>query len=143
MINVKWAALPLGAMMLMGCTSDRFSGDPDKPIQEQPSAMQTLENPTTGSVVTLRKGDAFALKLAANATTGYMWRLVDIDASTLSKRSEDYRTDPSPPGLVGVGGHVEFIFDTVGERRSDLVLSYQRGPDDVAERLTLTVDVGP
>ena len=59
----------------------------------------------------------------------------------LDQLSEDYYADPAPEGIVGSGGHQLFVFEALATGRSNLVLSYERSPEDVAETLTLKIRV--
>jgi len=134
-------ALSLGASLLTACIPDIMNTAPEVKGLEGAAPVQTFTDPTTGTNVTLRPGGQLNLKLDSNPTTGYYWYLKDIDASRLDQISEDYFADPAPEGITGSGGHQMFVFEALSIGKSDLKLSYERSPQDVAETLTLKIKV--
>lgn len=134
-------ALSLGASLLTACIPDIMNTAPEVKGLEGAALVQTFTDPTTGTNVTLRPGGQLNLKLDSNPTTGYYWYLKDIDASRLDQLSEDYFADPAPAGITGSGGHQMFVFEALSLGKSDLKLSYERSPQDVAETLTLKIKV--
>lgn len=135
------AALALAAAVLTACIPDVMNTKPEVRGLQGAAAVQTFTDPETGTTVTLRPGGKLNLKLESNPTTGYYWYLKDIDASQLDQLSENYFADPAPEGIVGSGGHQMFVFEALSTGRSDLVLSYERSAQDVAETLTLKIKV--
>ncbi len=133
--------LSLGASLLTACIPDIMNTAPEVKGLEGAARVQTFTDPTTGTNVTLRPGGQLNLKLDSNPTTGYYWYLKDIDASRLDQLSEDYFADPAPVGITGSGGHQMFVFEALSLGKSDLKLSYERSPQDVAETLTLKIKV--
>ena len=85
-------------------------------------------------------GTTFSIALDANATTGYAW-VADYDANYLTLTDESYVMDENDGGLVGVGGTKTFVFTSVAEGNTDIVLSYQRSASDVAEIRTYHVSI--
>jgi predicted secreted protein len=130
-----------GAMLLTGCIPDIMNTEPEVKGLEGAAPVQTFTDPATGTDITLRPGGKLNLKLDSNPTTGYYWYLKDIDSSQLDELSEDYFADPAPEGLVGSGGHQLYVFEALAIGKSKLVLSYERSPEDVAERLVLNITV--
>lgn len=129
------------ALLLSGCARDVLNTKPEVRGLEGAAPLQTLVDPRTGSDVTLRPGGKLRLELDANATTGYYWVITEIDPEAVTLLSEDYQSDPSPEGMVGVGGTMIFVFEGAVRGKSRLVLSYQRSPEDVAETLKLDLRV--
>lgn len=134
-------ALVLGAGLLTACIPDIMNTQPEVRGLEGAAPVQTFTDPESGTAVTLRPGGKLNLKLDSNPTTGYYWYLKDIDASRLDQLSEDYFADPAPEGLTGSGGHQMFVFEALQIGKSDLILSYERSPQDVAETLKLKIKV--
>lgn len=134
-------ALILGAGLLTACIPDIMNTQPEVRGLEGAAPVQTFTDPENGTTVTMRPGGKLNLKLDSNPTTGYYWYLKDIDASRVDQLSEDYFSDPAPEGLTGSGGHQMFVFEALQIGKSDLVLSYERSPQDVAETLKLKIKV--
>ncbi|MBO6688372.1 MAG: protease inhibitor I42 family protein [Hyphomonas sp.] len=134
-------ALILGAGLLTACIPDIMNTQPEVRGLEGAAPVQTFTDPENGTTVTMRPGGKLNLKLDSNPTTGYYWYLKDIDASRVDQLSEDYFADPAPEGLTGSGGHQMFVFEALQIGKSDLVLSYERSPQDVAETLKLKIKV--
>ncbi|MEL6665677.1 MAG: protease inhibitor I42 family protein [Pseudomonadota bacterium] len=134
-------AAAFGALMLSACVPDIMNTEPEVKGLEGAAPVQTFTDPASGTEVTLRPGGKLNLKLDSNPTTGYFWYLKDIDASQLDQISDTYNADPAPEGLVGSGGHQLFVFEALSTGKSNLVLSYERSPEDVAETLKLKIKV--
>ncbi|MEL6861555.1 MAG: protease inhibitor I42 family protein [Pseudomonadota bacterium] len=134
-------ALTLGAAVLTACIPDIMNTAPEVKGLEGAAPVQTFTDPATDTDITLRPGGKLNLKLDSNPTTGYYWYLKDIDASQVDQLSEGYFADPAPEGITGSGGHQMFVFEALAPGRSDLVLSYERSPEDVAETLRLNIKV--
>ena len=134
-------ALTLGASLLAACIPDIMNTKPEVRGLEGAAPVQTFTDPESGTSVTLRPGGKLNLKLDSNPTTGYYWYLKDIDASLVDQISEGYFADPAPEGMVGSGGHQMFVFEALATGKADLVLSYERSPQDVAETLKLKIKV--
>ena len=127
--------------LVTACVPDILNTQPEVRGLEGAAPVQTFTDPRSGTEITLRPEGKLNLKLDSNPTTGYYWRLKDIDAARVDQLSEDYYADPAPEGIVGSGGHQLFVFEALATGRSNLVLSYERSPEDVAETLTLKIRV--
>lgn len=134
-------AISLAAAALTACVPDIMNTEPEVKGLEGAMAMQTLTDPKSSTLVNLRPGGKLTVKLDSNPTTGYYWYLRDIEASQLDQISEEYFADPAPEGLVGSGGHQVFVFEALASGSSQLKISYQRSPIDVAEMLVLRIRV--
>ena len=98
-----------------------------------------------GSTLTLHEGRSFAVRLAANPTTGFVWRVVQLDSTVLEITDHEYRcTDPCP---VGGGGMETWTLVARSVGTTPLRLEYRRPwePDDVepADSFEITVVVIP
>lgn len=134
-------AASLGALMVSACIPDIMNTEPEVKGLEGAAPVQTFTDPASGTEIVLRPGGKLNLKLDSNPTTGYFWYLKDIDASQVDQLSDTYNADPAPEGLVGSGGHQLFVFEALSTGKSNLVLSYERSPQDVAETLSLKIKV--
>ena len=132
-------AVLIGVGLLSACIPDIMNTEPEVRGLEGAAPVQTFTDPSSGTTVTLRPGGKLNLKLDSNPTTGYYWYLKDIDASRIDQLSEGYFADPAPEGLTGSGGHQMFVFEALQIGKSDLILSYERSPHDVAETLELKI----
>ncbi|MEM1390132.1 MAG: protease inhibitor I42 family protein [Pseudomonadota bacterium] len=128
-------------VLLAGCAQDIFNTKPEVRGLEGAAPLQTLTDPASGTQITLRVGGQLRLELDANATTGYMWQVTQLDEDTLSLISDEYVSDAVPEGLVGAGGTQIFVFQALKDQSSDLEVRYQRSPDDVADILTIHVKI--
>ena len=137
----SFIAATLAALMVTACIPDIMNTEPEVKGLEGAAPVQTFTDPASGTEITLRPGGKLNLKLDSNPTTGYFWYLKDIDASQLDELSNDYNADPAPEGLVGSGGHQLFVFEALSTGKSNLVLSYERSPEDVAETVKLKIKV--
>lgn len=70
-------------------------------------------------------GKSFVVVLPSNPTTGYMWSLAKPLGSKILKSSSNVYI-PSKPILSGSGGHELWIFEIVGEGRTELSMKYSR-----------------
>ena len=129
------------AFLLSACIPDIMNTEPEVRGLEGAAPVQTFTDPESGTEITLRPGGKLSLKLDSNPTTGYFWYLKDIDASQVDQLSDDYFADPAPEGITGSGGHQMFVFEALSTGKSNLVLSYERSPQDVAETLKLKIKV--
>ena len=134
-------AAVFGALLVSACIPDIMNTEPEVRGLEGAAPVQTFTDPQSGAEVTLRPGGKLRLQLDSNPTTGYLWYLIDIDASQIDQLSDEYVADPAPEGLVGSGGHQLFTFEALATGKSNLVLSYARSPADIAETLTLKIKV--
>ena len=134
-------ALLLAAGLLSACIPDIMNTQPEVRGLAGAAPVQTFTDPESGTTITLRPGGKLNLKLDSNPTTGYYWYLKDIDASRVDELSERYFADPAPEGITGSGGHQMFEFEALRVGKSNLVLSYERSPRDVAETLKLKIKV--
>ncbi|MEM1037508.1 MAG: protease inhibitor I42 family protein [Pseudomonadota bacterium] len=131
--------LGLSAFLVAGCAQDVLNTQPEVRGLEGTAAMQTLVGPETGTEVNLRVGGQVRIELSANVTTGYLWEITEQDENALKLVSSEYLADPAPTGLVGSGGTRVFVFEAVSNMNSDLELTYQRSPQDVADVVVLKV----
>lgn len=131
----------IGGLLVSACIPDIMNTKPEVRGLEGAAPVQTFTDPASGTDITLRPGGKLNLKLDSNPTTGYFWYLKDIDASQIDHLTDDYKADPAPEGVVGSGGHQLFVFEALSTGNSNLVLSYERSPQDVAETLTLKIKV--
>jgi inhibitor of cysteine peptidase len=75
--------------------------------------------------VTVHAGERFVVRLDANPTTGFGWRLATPpDPSVATPAGSEYV--PAPGDLVGSGGEETWRFDAVAPGHTRIVLEYVR-----------------
>lgn len=98
-----------------------------------------------GQVIRLAIGQRLEVQLAANPTTGYAWQLATLDQNIVKQDGGiEYEQDPSPDGMVGVGGKSLLKFTAVAPGATRLLLEYRRSWEqgvEPAERFTLDLSV--
>ena len=89
-------------------------------------------------------GATFDLRLPANPTTGFQWKLQGALDAHLALVSETYEPDAPPAGsepMVGRGGTAHFVFKGVSAGEATVVLGYLRAWDKGAAPMSRTVQV--
>jgi inhibitor of cysteine peptidase len=77
------------------------------------------------TAVTVRAGERFTIRLDANATTGYRWRIATAPDPTVARvLGSEY--EPGDPATAGSGGTDVWRLEAVGAGESQLVLEYVR-----------------
>lgn len=97
---------------------------PPKTPARRPVA--TITEAQADKTITVRKGDAFEIRLEANATTAYQWRFEPLPEDLVSLKSSTYVADPAPPGVLGSGGTQVFRFVAAGRGTGDVDLVYEQ-----------------
>lgn len=92
--------------------------------QEKPLDLTAADSGKTNSV---KVGQAIAVSLEGNITTGYSWELAEIDRESVVPDGEiEYRTDAHKEGMVGVGGIFRAKFKAVKPGKATIKLKYCR-----------------
>jgi predicted secreted protein len=89
----------------------------------------TVTKAKNGKTVTLHKGDKLVVKLAANATTGYAWKVKSVDKTVLEPLTSKYVPSPNPKHLVGKGGTYKLSLRAHAKETTTLTLVYVRSFD--------------
>jgi predicted secreted protein len=107
------------------------------------AATITVTKANNGKTVTLKKGDKLVVKLAANATTGYAWKVKSVDKTVLEPVSSKYVPSPNPKHLVGAGGTYKLTLAARSAGSTTLKLIYVRSfePNKPAGSFKLGVTV--
>ena len=79
-------------------------------------------------------GGSYTLSLVSNPTTGYFWACEMGNEAIAQIDDALYVADPAPEGLVGSGGRQILTLIANQDGQTLLACSYQRSPDDIAER---------
>jgi len=103
---------------------------------EQDPASDTREfiDPADETTLHMVAGEDYTLSLTSNPTTGYFWACEIGNDKIAVLTRDDYIADPAPEGLVGSGGRQVFTIYANQDGQSQLACSYERSPEDVAER---------
>jgi len=137
-----WIGGCAALLLATSCVADIAELDAQPEARVAPLAEpQILVDPTSGMDLTLRPNQKLNLKLTSNPTTGYYWYQTGGEVTVIMLTEETYVADPAPEGLTGSGGHQHFVFAAGVSGETELRLSYERGPDDVAETLSLNVRI--
>lgn len=114
---------------VMGCESS-----------DNNSTTRIVTEADNGSTISLDADTTLEVRLQGNPTTGYEWRVAELDTASLRLTSSHY--EPEPAGdRVGVGGTYFFRFDQIKAGSSKLRLVYKRPWEDsrADKSYTLTV----
>jgi len=109
-----------------------------------PTIQKTEED--SGTTVEMKNGHHLDVVLDANPTTGYEWKIMNMDTTILALIVTEYQPDEAPPGLLGAGGKSTFHFKSENSGETLLKIIYHRSfevnipPVDTFE---LTVIVQP
>ncbi|WP_158607886.1 protease inhibitor I42 family protein [Nocardia panacis] len=112
---------------------------------EAPPAAVAVTETDSGQERTLRPGEALSVTLPANPSTGYAWRIADLDRNVLGEDGDpDYRPDPKTPVAPGSGGTavLRFVAKDLGATRLNLDYSrpWEQGMEP-AQKFSLTIKV--
>jgi inhibitor of cysteine peptidase len=82
--------------------------------------VRSYDNPA--QAIQVAPGEAFAVRLAGNPTTGYTWR-ASVDSSYLELVGREF--EPRGEG-VGAGGHEVFRFRAQAAGETEIIFEYRR-----------------
>lgn len=133
----------VGLFIFSGCCSTNYKSY--RAGSEELSAgtdVFTITGADSGTAIELAIGAKLVLKLDANPSTGYSWRIEDLDEKILHLTGKDYQQNEAPAGMVGVPGVETFNFNAVKKGSTILALIYNRGKKgDIAEDFQAVVNV--
>ncbi|WP_067692388.1 protease inhibitor I42 family protein [Nocardia jejuensis] len=96
------------------------------PTSSTPEAV-TIGADSDGKSITLANGQGLIVRLASNPSTGYLWQLAELDQNIVEQNGgQEYEQDPSPDGMVGVGGKATFNFVATAPGATRLLIEYRR-----------------
>jgi inhibitor of cysteine peptidase len=120
------------ALGLSGCAVDALNTEPEVRGLKG-SGVQNLGDPGAVADITIRVGQGVRIALKANATTGYSWSVKPgWSESIVELTTDEYRADPSPPGMTGRGGTQYYVFTGAQPGETQIMLGYARSWEDVA-----------
>ncbi len=139
MLNIRMClagVLSAGILLpLAACCSSRTT-------MPEAGKLTMLTETNANNKVTLAAGSAFDIRLKANATTGYNWKLDEINSAVVEQTGKmDYVTDSHAEGMVGVGGTAIFHFAVKSAGVTTLKFSYSRPWENVAPSQTYSVSI--
>ena len=105
------------------------------------SAVKEYSSPNQPIEVTI--GEQFIIYLESNPTTGYKWE-ASFDTEFLKLVKSEYKQNESKPGMVGVCGIEQFLFQGLKAGDTQIKLTYKRPWEQQsadAKVLTFTVKV--
>jgi inhibitor of cysteine peptidase len=100
-----------------------------------------LDKGDRGRQISVRIGDVLSLRLQENPTTGFLWRVEELDERFVV--AEDSRFSVSEAGGIGGGGVRVLSFRAKASGTSPLRLALLQAwePSSVSERFEITVKV--
>lgn len=107
------------------------------------SGEQVIGKEANGTAITVKPGQALAVRLESNPTTGYSWGIAECDPAVLKSRG-DAQFESSKPGqqVVGAGGWETLRFDAQTSGKTNLKLVYRRPWEKNVDPIqTFTVEV--
>lgn len=100
------------------------------------------ETPATDPELYQVNGKVVTFCLDSNPTTGYDWTAV-LDGDCVELTRDEYKQDPSEPGMAGVGGCQYYDFTAVKEGTATVTFTYARSwettDSDITYVATITV----
>lgn len=103
----------------------------------------TVDESSAGSVVSVKTGQDFYVRLKSNITTGYSWAVQEGDEAVLPLQGEpEYITSDQDRKLAGAGGVEVFRFKPAKTGKVHLKLIYRRPWEtDTKPAQTYEIDV--
>jgi predicted secreted protein len=142
--NAILVSIFLGAGLVTGCASaDVQEPDADDVSLEDLRSGKTVQltEADDGTIVHIEQGQTLVLKLNANATTGYSWKLTSISRA-LGQPVMNYKVNGLQTGASGVASFTwktQTTLDLSGSHK--VALAYQRGNGDPAKTYAFTVNI--
>ena len=126
--------------IIAGCCGSKESSYTSEMGQMAGKNIVNLTAIDNGTAVEVALGGNVMLRLDANPSTGYSWKIEDLNEKILPLTSKDYQQNEAPEGMVGVPGVETFSFKAIKKGETILTLVYSRG-GDIAEDFQVTVTV--
>jgi inhibitor of cysteine peptidase len=111
-------------------------------IESKTVSQLTITQADRGKTFTVRRGDAIAIELAENPTTGYTWAIARIDANLIELQNSEFTLPPN--ASVGSGGERSFTFKTKATGTARLELKEWRhweGDRSIIRRFNVTLQI--
>ena len=128
------------ASLLVACGGEPI-GKVDEPDAD-PVELRITEK-MSGASTGMEVGHWLKVELESNATTGFEWKLLDVDATVLRSDGQEYI--PPEDEALGAPGLAIWRFEAVGKGTTTIKLGYQKAFEEDAppeKTFTLTVAVG-
>ncbi len=125
------ALLGLGIMLMLillvsGCTQQAAT---PTPVPTEGKKMFTFTDTDNGKSGDITQNTRFAIVLAENPTTGFMWNATLSPG--LELQSSDYRQDDAPAGMVGVGGKRTWVIVAKDAGDQKFSATYRRSWENI------------
>lgn len=111
-------------------------------IESKTVSQLTITQADRDKTFTVRRGDAIAINLAENPTTGYRWALDKIDSQKLELQNSEFSI--SENAGIGGGGERSFTFRTKATGIARLLLKEWRpwsGDRSIIQRFNVTFEI--
>jgi inhibitor of cysteine peptidase len=139
--NVRWSLLALLVAVLAVTGCGQAQGEiVNADVANTPAPEIVVDAGANGSRVELAKGQALAISLEANPSTGYSWEVAEGDQAVLRPVGEPQFAAQS--GLMGAAGMETLGFEAAGTGQTTLKLVYHRPWEkDVEPLQTFSIEV--
>jgi len=149
---ISLAFILVAVLLVSGCTQQAATPSPAQTVTTQSSTaaattpitegkkMFTFTQVENGKSGDITQNTRFAVVLAENPTTGFLWNATL--SSGLELQSSDYRQDDAPSGMVGVGGNRTWVIvaKDLGDQKFSAL--YRRSWENITGNETMyTVNV--
>lgn len=84
----------------------------------------TIDDNMNGATIQMKVGDNANLLLSGNATTGYAWRIVNIEGGSVVSNDTKWKYELKPPFLIGSGGYFKRQFQAIQPGITDFYFIY-------------------
>lgn len=99
------------------------------------SGLVEADDSADGKKIAAAAGQLVVIKLAGNATTGYLWGQPDLQGASLKAVGKtEYLASPAPRGMVGTGGHAYVLLEAAAAGKTTVTLAYKRPWETQANR---------
>lgn len=92
-------------------------------ITEEPNIKDIIDIDMNGLTIMMKVGEKRKILLPGNATTGYAWRIVQMDGTSVQADSK-WRYKPKFPYLMGSGGYFQQEFLAIEQGQTNVYFIY-------------------
>jgi inhibitor of cysteine peptidase len=124
-----------GLLTVAGCASSSPKTPPTPTTRAAVQKPTIARNSDNGGTITLAPGGRLIVRLAANPTTGYTWKVAVLDAHYLQQMGEPVYESANPQ-IPGSGGTQSYTFTAKAPGSTAMVLDYVRPWEKQTDNVT-------
>lgn len=139
---VAMALFSLG--LVVGCSGDEESADPTTTSGPDTTTPKILTFSDPALPIAVVRGQEFAIRVEANASTGFTWSVTSPpDPELVELLTPNGNTEAPSAGGVGAAGSTIFEFKARASGSTEVTLTYDRSfePSDDPTSETFTINV--